>query len=449
MINLADWIFGRSAAPPAHDDYWYYPGGSFYGGGPAVSSDAGISVTPELGLTVSVVHACTRILSLVGYLPLRTYRRDGRARQRLEDHPSEVVLRRPNDAMTSCEFRELMTTTMLLRGNAVAEITRTDTEGRPLEMWPIPPEAITYELVENDRRLIYHVRQRDGTMRKLERLDVFHLRDCTKVGTGLVATSRIGLARQAIGLTLATESHGSRYFGQGARPAFVIEIPNRLNDAQYDRLRDQFNELYGGPENTGSKTALLENGAKPHVLSFPHEDAQFLETRMFQVEELACLFGVPMHLLSRQSKQTSFGAGVEQMSIGLVVFTHGPIMTNWEQAIDRDVLVDEDRADRVYVKHNADALVRGDLKTRGEYYERAIQNEWLSPNEVRSLEDENPRDGGDEYRNPMRSDPADAGDRPAETDGGNGGGAIVHPSTINDTATTEESSDALRAVRER
>ncbi len=221
---------------------------------------------------------------------------------------------------------------------------------------------------------------------------VFHLKSLSIDGvTGL---SPIAQAREAVGLSLATEEYGAKFFGNGARPGGVLEHPGILKDPE--KLRESWNKVYQGTRNS-HKVAVLEEGMKYHTIGIAPEDAQFLETRKYQVNEICRIFRVPPHLVGDLERATF--SNIEHQSIEFVQHTIRPWLVRWEQAISRSLLDEKERL-LYFAKFNVDGLMRGDYKSRMEGYAVGRQNGWLSANDIRGLEDLPPipkEQGGDVY----------------------------------------------------
>ena len=223
----------------------------------------------------------------------------------------------------------------------------------------------------------------------LNRQDVLHI-----VGLGfdgLLGHSPIAVAKNAIGLSMACEEFGSNFFANGARPSGILKTPTLIKDPA--KLRESWESMYGG-ENAG-RVAVLEQGVEYQAISLPNSDSQFLETRRFQIEEVARIFRVPLHLLNDLSHATF--SNIEHQSLNFVVHTLTPWLVRWEQAINKSLLSDSERG-KYFVKFNVDGLLRGDYASRVAGYCQLIQNGVMSINEVRHLEELNPipaDNGGD------------------------------------------------------
>lgn len=365
---------------------------------------AGVRVTEETALQSVAVYACVRIIAeAVASLPLITYRRlEPRGKERATGHWLYPLLHdAPNPELTAPEFRELLTAHLQLWGNAYAEVIR-DGGGRVLALWPLPPWRTAPERVGPRRAIVYRV-QADGggPDRVLTAGEVFHLRG---LGTdGLRGLSVVGLAREAIGLSQATLEYGARFFGNGARPGGVLEHPGKLSDQAYARLRDSWEDRHRGAANA-ARIAVLEEGLKYQQVGLPPEDAQFLQTRNYQRNEIATLFRVPPHMVGDMERSTH--SNIEQQSQEFVSYSLTPWLVRWESRIAKDLLPATDRG-QLFAEHLLTALLRGDTLARYQAY--AIGRQWgyLSANDVRELENMNPAAGGDAYLVPLNMVPAD------------------------------------------
>ncbi len=375
---------------------------------------SGAHVTLESTLRVGAAWRCNAIIAgAVGTLPLGLHRRvDERTRTDASDHPVYSVLRRrPNRWQRPAEFRRMLQTHVNLRGNGYA--LKVSSRGRLLELVPMHPDRVKVEQ-KDDLSIEYQYTRRNGGTIKLSQGEVFHLRGLSL--DGVRGVSILTYAREAIGLALTTEKHGAKLFRNGINPSVILEHPGVLGEEGRANLRASIDEFRSGGELDG-KAFLAEEGMKvSDALTMTSEDAQFLETRKFQRSDVAMFFGVPPHMIGDTEKSTSWGSGIEQQSIGFVTYTLEDWLTMWEEAINVD-LIPENEPD-VYAKFNRSALLKGDTKARWGAYVQALQWGVFSPNEVRALEDQNPREGGDIYYPPPNTagdDEPEPDERPEET----------------------------------
>ena len=358
------------------------------------NSSAGVRVDEMRAMQTSAVYACVKILAeTIASLPLHLYKKGkGGKKELAEAHPLHSCLYEiPNDEMTSFEFRETMMTSLLLYGNAYARIIRK--QGHVTELWYLKPENMTVERDAQTKKIKYTYTD-DVTNQTFvyKPNQVFHLKGLSF--DGIKGISPIAQAREAVGLSLATEEYGAKFFGNGARPGGVLEHPGVLKDPE--KLRASWNQVYQGSRNS-HKVAVLEEGMKYHTIGIAPEDAQFLETRKYQVNEICRIFRVPPHLVGDLERATF--SNIEHQSIEFVQHTIRPWIVRWEQEIARSLLDESERL-LYFAKFNVDGLLRGDYKSRMEGYAIARQNGWMSINDIRALEDMEliPADkGGDDY----------------------------------------------------
>ena len=363
-------------------------------------SSSGKVVTERSAMQMTAVYACVRILSeAIAGLPLHMYRyKDDGGKEKALDHPLYLLLHdEPNPEMSSFVFRETLMTHLLLWGNAYAQIIRNG-KGEVVALYPLMPNKMTVSRDETGQ--LYYTYQKsqeelpkDNTYTvTLHPSDVLHI---PGLGfDGLVGYSPIAMAKNAIGLAIATEEYGSKFFANGAAPSGVLEHPGTIKDPQ--RVRESWMSQFGGPANS-NKIAVLEEGLKYTPISISPEQAQFLETRKFQINEIARIFRVPPHMVGDLEK-SSF-SNIEQQSLEFVKYTLDPWVVRREQSIQRTLLTPEEKK-TYFVKFNVEGLLRGDYQSRMSGYATARQNGWMSANDIRELEnlDRIPaEDGGDLY----------------------------------------------------
>ena len=357
------------------------------------NSNSGVRVDEMSALQTSAVYACVKILAeTVASLPLHLYIKKKEQHEYATEHPLYSCLyEAPNEEMTSFEFRETMMTSLLLYGNAYARIIKR--KGKVSELWYLKPELMTVERDATTKKIKYTYAD-DITHETIvyRPEQIFHLKGLST--DGVKGLSPIAQAREAIGLSLATEEYGAKFFGNGARPGGVLEHPGILKDPE--KLRESWNKVYQGSRNS-HKVAVLEEGMKYHTIGIAPEDAQFLETRKYQLNEICRIFRVPPHLVGDLERATF--SNIEHQSIEFVQHTIRPWLVRWEQGISRSLLNEGERL-LYYAKFNVDGLLRGDYKSRMEGYAVGRQNGWLSINDIRRLEDMSPipkEKGGDDY----------------------------------------------------
>ena len=368
---------------------------SFYMGGSA----AGKNVNERSAMQMTAVYSCVRILAeAVAGLPLHLYRyKDDGGKEKALDHTLYNLLHdEPNKEMSSFIFRETLMTHLLLWGNAYAQIIRNG-KGEVIALYPLMPNKMTVDRDENGEIYYAYNRSSDEAIKEsgtvyLTSRDVLHI---PGLGfDGLVGYSPIAMAKNAIGLAIAAEEYGSKFYANGAAPSGVLEHPGTIKDPA--RLRENWNSTFGGSANSG-KVAVLEEGMKYTPISISPEQAQFLETRKFQINEIARIFRVPPHMVGDLEK-SSF-SNIEQQSLEFVKYTLDPWVIRWEQSLSRSLLTPDEKK-KYFFKFNLEGLLRGDYASRMSGYATARQNGWMSANDIRELEnlDKIPSElGGDLY----------------------------------------------------
>lgn len=359
------------------------------------TTSSGTDVDEHSALAMTAVWSCVRLISeTFATLPVTVNRREDGRRIELFDHPARQVLTVPNKEMTSIVYRETLQAHMLTWGNGYSAIVRGSNGVDLLELIPLPPDT-TYPK-RNDAGNIVYVTCGLNSQVTLNAEDVLHI---PALGfNGLIGYSPIAKHRESIGLGLASQEFGARFFGNGAAPMGVLEHPMTIDNDVAKRLRTQWNEMHQGLENS-SNTAILEEGMTYKPIGLPNKDSQFIETRKFQVTEIARIFRVPPHMIADLDK-SSF-SNITEQSLEFVKYTMLPWLIRWEQELARKLLTEGEKRAGVYFKFNIDALLRGDFKTRVEGYHIGWQDGWLSANEIRAKEDLNPIEDGDSYFVPM------------------------------------------------
>ena len=376
----------------------YYIGSDFrYLFGPSTS---GKHVNEFTAMQTTAVYACVRILSeTLAALPLQLYRYTPTGKERVYMHPLYQILHdEPNPEMTSFVFRETLMSHLLIWGNAYAQIIR-DRLGRVQGLYPLRPDKMT--VCRNENGEIYYIYTKTTDENPaikpygqvaLRKDEVLHI---PGLGfDGLVGYSPIAMAKNAVGMTMACEEYGASFFANGASPSGVLEHPGVLKDPA--KVRDSWNAVYQGSANA-HKVAVLEEGMKYQSIGIPPEEAQFLETRKFQLNEIARLYRIPPHMIGDLEK-SSFN-NIEQQSMEFVKYTLDPWVIRWEQAMQKALLLPEEKK-QFFLKFNVNGLMRGDYESRMTGYSIGRQNGWLSANDIREMEDLNPvpdEEGGNLY----------------------------------------------------
>lgn len=362
---------------------------------------SGKIVTNQTAMQITAVYACVRVLaeSIAG-LPLHFYRYvDSNNKEKAVDHSLYKLMHdEPNPEMTSFIFRETMMTHLLLTGNAYAQKIYNG-KGEIIALYPLDPNRMTVWRDTSGRLRYTYTREPDEALADknlvvtLGTEDVFHI---PGLGfNGLVGFSPIEMARNAIGMAMAAEEYGSKFFANGAAPSGVLEHPGTIKDPA--KVRAAWLSQFGGSENSG-KVAVLEEGMQYKPISISPEQAQFLETRKFQIDEIARIYRVPPHMIGDLEK-SSF-SNIEQQSLEFVKYTLNPWVVRWEQQLSRSILSTREKEQGYYFKFNVDGLLRGDYESRMKGYAVARQNGWMSANDIHRLENQDlipAEEGGDLY----------------------------------------------------
>lgn len=383
---LAKWLEKRSATSGlSNPNQWFIDWAM--GGPPSLS---GVDVNETTALNNTAVMACVRILAeTIASLPVITYKRlkTGGKDRAPEHHLYRVLHDEPNEEMSAFTFFETLVYHQAIWGNAYAEI-EWDASGRVKALWPLLPDQ-TWMRRDAAGQIWYHTTiPRTGETVALPAYRVLHV---PGLGfDGMQGYSPIRLHRETIGLAVATEKYGASFFGNGARPGGVLEHPGKLSDPAQKNLRTSWNEMHQGLEKQ-HRIAILEEGMTYKSIGLPPEDSQFLETRKFQVTEIARMYRVPPHMLADLERATF--SNIEHQSIDFVVHTIRPWLVRWEQAIRRKLLTDREKG-TFFVEFLVDGLLRGDVKSRSEALQIQRQNGVINADEWREIENMNPQPDG-------------------------------------------------------
>lgn len=382
-MNPFKWLFKARAEPTdrVSDAPRFYMG----------QSVSGKVVNERSSMQTTAVFACVRIIAeTVASLPLHTYQYKGDGKEKIYTHPLYRILHdEPNPEMTSFTLRETMMTHILLWGNSYCQIIRNG-KGEVVNIYPLLPDKMTVD--RDNKGNLYYAYRKDNTTHYLGPEDVLHV---PGLGfDGVMGYSPVALAKNAIGLNIAAEEYGGRFFANNATPSGILSTSGTIKDPT--KVRDAWQAAYGGINNS-NKVAVLEDGLQYQAISMPNSDAQFLETRKFQIEEICRIFQVPPHMVADLSK-SSF-SNIENQSISFVVHTIRPWLVRIEQAMNKKLFLEKEKG-QCFVSFNASALMRGDYKSRMDGYAIGIQNGFFSVNDVRRMENMDPiseEDGGDLY----------------------------------------------------
>lgn len=384
------------------------------------NSASGQRVTPDTAMGVMAVYRAVRLISqTMASLPLRVYERMEPTGKRIaENHPLAPLFRnRPNDWQTPFEWKEMMAGHLELRGNAYSEV-KTDGRGRVKQLIPLHPDRVVVKRgrVKDDSPLVvwYEVRPLDGPSYVLFADEMLHLRGFST--DGLTGLCPITIARETIGLAMAAQEHGARFFSNNASPGGVLSHPQKLGKEARKALKESWEEMQSGARNA-HRIAVLEEGLTWTAVGLTNKDAEFIDSRKFQVTEIARMFDLPPHKLMDLERGTF--TNIEHQSIEWLQDCIRPRAVRWEEAAARDCLLPSDE-DRYFLRFNLEGLLRGDSAARGEFYTKLFTIGALSVNDIREKEDMNPVDGGEERFVPLNMVPlsraSDALDLPSAPD---------------------------------
>jgi HK97 family phage portal protein len=381
----------RPQALGALDDRWYTS--SPY----VVTAYSGVNVTAGTALMASPVWACVRLIAeSVATMPIIVYRRqsDG-GKRRAPEHPLYDILHDdPNELQSAFAWKRFMMVQALLYGNAYSRI-MPGSRGAVDRLEPIHAELMRIEHLPDGGIRYLERDQTTGQESPLNAEDVFHLPGLSLDGIG--GLSLVQYARESIGLALAAQGYSAKFYSQNAQPGGVLKTPNKLTDTAYKRLADSWQERHSGPNNW-HKPAILEEGLEWMQMGMTHQDAELIAQLDWSTADIARFFNVPLHMIQLMTKSTSWGSGIEEMSIEFVTFTLLPWLKNWEQLITKKLIV----ATQIYfAEFLMDSLMRGKLSERYQAYATGRQWGWLSVNDVRRLENMNPVEDGDGYMQPL------------------------------------------------
>lgn len=359
------------------------------------TSNAGKVVSPATAMRCAAVFACVNVISqTVAQLPLYLYRRIGKGKELAKSHPLfNIMNSRPNSFHNSFNFREMMTAHQCLRGNSFAFINRVG-NGRIYELLPLHPDNIAVYRDPWTWEITYSVSQKKGINGVYGQKDILHIMGMTL--NGFQGVSPITYARETIGLALATEEHGARLFSNGARPSLVVKTPGKISEQTFQQMKSAFYEQMSGVGNSG-KPFFAEDGMDVTPLSMTMDDAQFLETRQYQVPEVARFFRMPLHKIQDMSASTN--NNIEQQALEFISDTMLPWFNRWEASLNTQLLTPQEQGE-YFFKFDVDDILRADMKSRFEAYTSAIASKIFNPNECREKEDMNPYPGGEVYENP-------------------------------------------------
>jgi HK97 family phage portal protein len=375
-----------------------------------------INVSGNNAMKYSAVFACVRVLSeTMASMPMILYKKnnDG-GREAVTDLPIyDVFHNKPNDEMSAYNFKETCMVNLNLGGNAVCEKIFNST-GDIIGLYPYPYQYVKIERNKTSRKLEYKIKMPGTEERILTRDKVFHIPGLSF--DGIVGMSPIEYSTKAIRLGMSYEEFGNKFYENGANPSGSFQFPNVLSDAAFERLKKDLNKSYSGLKNTG-KPMLLEEGGKFEPFTMKPIDAQMIESKYFQLEDIARIYRVPQHMINKMDKATF--SNIEHQSLEFVMYSMMPWFKRWEENANTQTLTDEQRKAGYFWEIKVDALLRGDSKSRNEAYAIARNGGWKSVNDIRRLENDPPIENGDIYLQPLNYTEAgtdDSKDIPDDTD---------------------------------
>jgi HK97 family phage portal protein len=376
----------RSTSSLSNPDQWFI---NMVNGNPTSS---GVRVDEDEALSLSTVFAAVRIISeTLGSVPVKLYERVAERTKR--DARNNVIYQllhdEPNEEQTPLEFYEMVQGFAELAGTGYAEIIR-DGTGRGREMWPIPTQRVTPIRLRSGS-LVYRVTYPNGPDRTIPYEDMLTVRGFSR--DGVSGLKVVDTMREPLGIAKALDMFAGSYFGNGAEPGGIIKSPKKLTDDAKKRLKDGWQARHGGASKR-NRVALLEEGIEWIATTVDPEKSQAMEARKFSVNEVARIFNLPPHILKDLERATF--SNVEQQALDFVTVSMRPRFVRFAQALEKKLILPSQRS-RLYIEHVIEALLVGDIKTRFDSYAVGKQNGWLSANDIREKENQNPIEGGDEY----------------------------------------------------
>lgn len=400
-MGLLQRAFGYTPSSLAKPESWL---DDAFGGRPAA---AGVRVTADTAMYYAPYFAGVNLIaSDVASLPLPLYRKDGRGKTRAEDHPLYALLHdAPNPYMTSMTMRRTVTGHAITWGSGYVYLV-TDNAGRVVELWPLHPGRIYPEITYtgNGRVTVWWLYSDPGLGIQARLGPDQVMRIPGLADDGITGYSTVHLARDTIGLGMATEIYAGKFFGNGSHPGGVLQKKEgKLSTDARERLRSDWEHMHQGLD-AAQRVAILEEGLEWKSIGIPNKDAEFLETRRFGVTEIARWLRIPPHKLADLERATF--SNIESQQLDYVTSALMAWLVGWEQAIKQTLLTETERRAGYFAEHLTAALLRGDTKARFESYGIARQWGWMSANDIREIENQNPVEGGDEYLVPLNMIPA-------------------------------------------
>lgn len=353
---------------------------------------SGVKINQKTAFAHSVVYSCVKVISeSISSLPLILYKEDEKGnREKAKKHSLYQLLKsNPNNEVTTMQWRETMVANLCLNGNHFTQIIRNGAN-QVVQLWGLDTTRMTAKRLQSTGEIVFIYEYGFDDIRKEPKKTVFTYKEILNIAglsfDGICGISPIAYEKESIALSIAYEQHGSSFFKNGASPSGIFSIEGELSDEAFKRMKEDFDKSYTGMKNS-NKPMVLEGGAKFSPITMTNTESQFLEGRRYQKEDIAMIFRVPLHMLNDLSK-ASYNS-IEQLSLGFVIYTLHPWLVRIEQCMQRDLLTEQERKDGYYIKHNLAALLRGDLKTRFEVYDKAIKSGIYTIDDILRLEDVN------------------------------------------------------------
>lgn len=354
------------------------------------------SLSDKSSLCNTAQFAAIRVLNeTMGSIPIMAYKKVKDGREPATDtNIYDIFHEVPNEEMTCQTLKETGMMALNLGGNAFF-LKLKNKFGDIIGLKPVDYGTVTIQRNSQTKTLEYRINQ-DSQSQIFTRKDIFHIPAFSH--DGICGLTPVIQCASAILLGMQYESYNKNFFKNGAFTSGTVEVPGRMSDDSFDRLKKDFEKSYKGLINAG-RPIILEEGAQFKPLSISQADAQFMESRRFQLEEIARIYRVPLTLLQDFGRAT--WNNMEQQQLFFIMFTILPWAKRWEENIKTQIMTPEQRKSGLYVEFQLNNLLRGDAKTRAELYASGRQNGWLSINDIRKLENMNPVEGGDTYLQPL------------------------------------------------
>lgn len=344
-----------------------------------------VPVTTSSAMKYAALFACVRVLSeTLAAMPAMLYRKgkDGDREQVNDLAIYDILHNSPNDEMSPFSFKEACMISLNTGGNAVCE-RLVNANGALVGLYPHPWSVVRIDRDKDTNRLIYKIRE-GNSERTLTRQQVFHLPGMSI--DGVIGLSPIEYAASAIRLGLNYQAYGNKLYENGVNPSGAFVHPGAMSDVAFQRLKDELAKNYAGMANLG-KPLILEEGMSFSQFTIKPADAQMIENKKFQTEDIARVYRVPLHLIQNLDRATF--SNIEMQSLEFIIYTMLPWVKRWEEAINQQLLAPKERKDGYYIEFKVDSLLRGDLKSRYEAYAQGIQWGILSINDCLKLENMN------------------------------------------------------------